>query len=63
VGAEAGEVMKDQKTMTVAELKKKLEEYPNEILVYATWEGVYAYIDPANFFIEDDCLVMDVEGY
>ena len=67
LGHEAG------KTLTVAELKKELEKYPDNMPVMATWEGVTAYIDSENFEtdyvckgkVEDKemCLVIDVEQY
>jgi len=60
-------------TMTVGELKKKLEEYPDEMPVFAEWESCRAYIEPSNFAVnvvskghrEDECngLVIDVNFY
>ena len=35
-------------TMTVGELKKKLEEYPEEMPIFAEWESCRAYIEPSN---------------
>lgn len=67
LGHEAG------KTMTVAELKKKLDGYPDDMPVFGTWEGVRGYVVPKNFSVEKvskghpddrcDCLLIDVEGY
>lgn len=61
------------KTMVVSELIEKLKHYPENMPVFAEWEGVTAYIDPENFevnaiikgHIEDDCLglVIDVNQY
>jgi hypothetical protein len=58
------------KTMTVAELRAKLAEYPDDMPVWATWEGVLAYFDPTSFSIDPvyksgdvNCLVIDVESY
>lgn len=60
-------------TLTVGEMKKKLEEYPDDMPVLAEWEGCRAYIDPGMFEIalvgkgckEDECmgLVIDVNSY
>lgn len=61
-----------RKTMTISDLKKKLDEFPDDLPVFATWEGVYAYIEPENFSVEKlskcrneecNCLVIDVEQY
>jgi len=63
------------RTMTVSELKAKLDNYPDDMPVIATWEGVHAYIDDfcEEFEIgkvhkgdksqECDCLIIDVESY
>lgn len=60
-------------TMTVAELKQKLNEYPGDMPVFAEWEGVRAYVEPENFSVkkvgkghrDDECdgLVIWVEHY
>jgi hypothetical protein len=57
-------------TMTVGELRKKLESYPNDMPVMCTWEGQYAYVLPQSFSVENskkedhedafDTLVIDV---
>ena len=67
LGHEVGE------TLTVAELKDKLDKYPCKMPVMATWEGVLAYVNDENFdtgFVtkgkEEDgeiCLIIDVERY
>jgi predicted FMN-binding regulatory protein PaiB len=67
LGHEAG------KTLTVAELKKELEKYPDNMPVMAAWEGVKAYINPEWFEVDyvckgkvedkEMCLVIDVEQY
>ena len=67
LGHEAG------KTMTVADLKNKLAEYPDDMPVFGEWEGVHGYVIPENFSIENtskghpdescDCLIIDVEDY
>jgi len=53
-------------TLTVAELKKELDKYPDDMPVYAQWEGVYACIDPdlmdTEHYKEVDCLIIDVES-
>lgn len=66
-GHEAG------RTMTVAELKEKLSQYPDDMPVMALWEEVYAYIEPQNFDVEKvskgnkedecDCVTIWVEKY
>lgn len=60
-------------TMTVAEIRKALEAYPDDMPVFCAWEGVYAYINPEGFAVNDvdkgmkservQCLVIDVEDY
>ena len=60
-------------TMTVAELREKLNEYPQDMPVFGTWEGVNGYIRPDDFWVETvhkgdeseacPCLLIDVEGY
>jgi hypothetical protein len=45
-GHEAG------KTMTVAELRAKLAEYPDDMPVLAEWEGVRAYVEPECFEVQ-----------
>ena len=56
------------KTMTVAELRAKLSEYPDDMPVMALWEGCYAYINPENFddekvhkgYLDDECDVLTI---
>ena len=60
-------------TMTVAELKKKLDEFPDDMPVFGAWEGVWGHFEPENFSLETldwchpedrcDCLIIDVEGH
>lgn len=60
-------------TMTVGELRKYLEQFPDDLPVMATWESVAAYICPGNFEIDHlskghpddacDCLFIDVNMY
>ena len=60
-------------TMTVAELRELLAKYPDEMPVFAEWEGVRAYIEPDIFAVERvskgmeadacDCLVLNVNYY
>lgn len=67
LGHEAGS------TMTVAELRAKLAEYPDDMPVFGGWESVEGYITPDGFAVERthkghlddecDCLVIDVEDY
>lgn len=67
LGHKAGE------TMTVAELRAKLNGYPDDMPVFASWEGVNAYIEPFSFEVESvhkgrveeacDCLCIDVNAY
>ena len=66
-GHEAG------KTMTVSELREKLNEYPQDMPVFGTWEGVCGFIGPDDFIIqkehkgdereECECLLINVERY
>lgn len=62
------------KTMTVAELREKLSEYPQDMPVLATWEGIITFFDPRPGYFkverygdhpEDncECLVIDVDQY
>lgn len=63
----------DNETMTVGELRKSLELYPNDMPVVAVWEGVSAPINSKNFEIKDTdahdgfycerTLEIDVESY
>lgn len=60
-------------TMTVGELKAKLAEYPDDLPVLATWEGIHTFFDSGSFKVERygggaihpedacDCLVIDVD--
>jgi hypothetical protein len=60
-------------TMTVKELRGKLAEYPDEMPVFGTWEGVTGYIRPDCFSVEtvhkgdikeaEPTLLIDVEDY
>lgn len=60
-------------TMTVAELRAKLAEYPDDMPVFAEWETCRGYMTPDDFAVERvhkgnpaeecDCLVIDVNGY
>lgn len=60
-------------TMTVAELRAKLAEYPDDMPVFGGWEGVNGCITPESFDIERthkgnkaeacDCLIIDVNDY
>lgn len=60
-------------TMTVAEMRKVLEAYPDDMPVFCEWEGVWAYVEPENFVVIDvdkgrddesaPALVIDVNKY
>lgn len=60
-------------TMTVAEVREKLSMYPDDMPMFAQWEGIRVSIDPINFTVnstckgmeEDrcDCLVVDVNDF
>lgn len=60
-------------TMTCAELREKLQEYPDDMPAFATWEMVLAPIHPDNFKHKAEgvtipkhlgkCLIVDVEGH
>lgn len=60
-------------TITVGELRELLLSYPDDMPIFAEWEGCDAYIDKDNFNIEtvskgndDDkceCIVIDVNRY
>ena len=60
-------------TMTVRELREKLSEYPDEMPVFGTWEGVNGYITANCFEVEMshkgcaseavESLLIDVESY
>lgn len=60
-------------TMTVAELRELLTKYPDDMPVFAEWEGCHAYIEPEMFSVESaakgfeadrcDCLVVDVNRF
>lgn len=59
-----------KETMTVADLRKILATYDNDLPVFATWETVLAPITQNNFCLTDKdipdntlCLVIDVEDY
>ena len=67
LGHEAGN------TMTVAELREALSEYPQDMPVFGAWEGVFGYIEKDKFFVQSthkgdrrdecECLLIDVEEY
>ena len=67
IGHEAGQ------TMTVNDLKKKLEEYPDDMPVFAEWEGCWCHVVHDRFTVKQwdigypedfcDCLVIDVNEY
>lgn len=42
------------KTMTVDEVIEKLKEYPGDMPVIPTWEGVYVGLDLNSFEIEEN---------
>jgi hypothetical protein len=60
-------------TMTVSELREKLNEYPQDMPVLATWEGIHTFFAPESFKVERygggsihhedacDCVVIDVD--
>lgn len=57
-------------TMTVGELKAKLDQFPDHYPVFATWEGVMAPIQPQNIGVETiqrtggvQALVINVDEY
>ena len=60
------------KTATVKEMREFLTRFPDDMPVMATWEGVWAYVDPENAEVEKvtkgndadacKCLVFDVGG-
>jgi hypothetical protein len=62
-----------KETMSVAELREKLNEFPQDMAVFATWEGVLAPITPDNFLTVGEMengmpaarthLEIDVENY
>ena len=60
------------KTMTVSELREKLNEFPQDMPVLATWEGIHTFFEPEHFQVERygdhpedacDCLVIDVDQW
>lgn len=61
----------DKVTMTVGELREKLSEYPDEMPILPTWEGIHRGIQKngfdvieADYFHKDDncsALQIDVE--
>ena len=63
----------DGKTMTVAELRERLNEFPQDMPVLAEWEGIWVFIRPDRFKVEratgwhpdDNCdvLVIDVDQF
>lgn len=56
-------------TMTVADLRKELEKYPDDMPVYATWEGQVVEFRKESFAVykfgrigeEADTLMIDVD--
>lgn len=60
-------------TMTVAELRAKLSEYPDDMPVFGEWEGCHGYVTAEGFSVERvdkghkddacDCLLIWVERY
>jgi hypothetical protein len=60
-------------TMTVAELREKLNQYPPDMPVIAQWEGTWNMIEYDAFDVEHenychpddmcDCLVIDVDRH
>jgi hypothetical protein len=54
-------------TLTAGELRERLNDYPPDTPVFATWEGVMASFKPENMVLEKyslvDCVVIDVENY
>lgn len=60
-------------TMTVAELREKLNEFPQDMPVIAEWEGTWNFIEPDAFAVEKyehghpedyaDVLVINVENH
>ncbi len=61
--AAAKERMWRLETMTVAMLKAKLSEYPDDMPVKAEWEGYWKQILPENFAVDshDPILIINVE--
>lgn len=53
--------MKQLKSMTVKELKDKLNTYPEDMYVFAQWEGQNKIFMSENFEIIEGILVIDVE--
>lgn len=53
----------DKPTMTVAEVRAKLAEYPDDLPVFGGWEGVWGKIAPDSFAVIEGALVIDVEDY
>jgi hypothetical protein len=61
------------KTLTVGGLIEALKEYQHDMPVFATWEGVDAFVEEEKFSVkkvtkgndedECECLVIDVEQY
>ena len=63
------------KTMTIAELRGKLNEYPQDMPVLASWEGVITpfrsapeHFDVVPYYGTDpnekcDCLIINVDQY
>lgn len=63
----------DGKTMTVAELREKLNEFPQDMPVVAEWESVWTFFQPERLKVvraqgwhpDDNCdvLVIDVDQF
>lgn len=58
------------RTMTVGELREHLEQYPDDMPVIPTWEGVCVGIKPSDFSVadnfhggkeEDSCSVLQID--
>jgi hypothetical protein len=60
-------------TMTVAELREKLAEFPQDMPVIAEWEGTWNYVSSDDFRVAEhrhcrpedmcECLVINVESH
>lgn len=51
------------KTMNVGQLIEHLNQYDDDVLVVAQWEGCMAAIQEGNFSTYNEMLVIDVEDY
>ena len=59
-------------TMTVSELRERLNDFPQDMAVFGLWEGVWGEIRPDDFSVvkygdgpegNEDCLVIDVDQH